>query len=121
MIKVDEYILQFPAEIKLSLNKIRKLIFELAPKVEEKMAYGMPAYRLNNKPLIYYAAFQNHIGLYALPVTNLKFKKELKQYKCGKGSIQLPTNQPIPYDLIKNIIAFRVEETSSKKSKLKRN
>jgi uncharacterized protein YdhG (YjbR/CyaY superfamily) len=121
MTEVDKYFAQFPKQVKEHLNNIRRLIFEMAPGVEEKMAYGMPAYHLNKKPLIYYAAYQNHIGLYALPVTNLKFEKHLKEYKCGKGSIQLPVDQPMPYDLIKRIILFRVEESKSNKSKLKRN
>lgn len=114
MNEVEKYIEQFPKNVKDSLNKIRNLIFKLAPGVEEKMAYGMPAYHLNKKPLVYYAAYKNHIGLYALPVTNVKFKNELLSYKCGKGSIQFPITEPIPYNLIEKIILFRVKETDSK-------
>lgn len=115
MNEVEKYIEQFPNNVKESLYKIRNLIFELAPDAEEKMAYGMPAYHFNKKPLVYYAAFKNHIGLYALPVTNVKFKNELLSYKCGKGSIQFPINEPIPYNFIERIVLFRVKETGSKK------
>ncbi len=115
---VDEYLAQFPKDVKASLTKIRKLIFKLAPDAEEKIAYGMAAYHLNKKPLIYYGGYPNHIGLYGLPATNLKFKKELKVYKCGKGSIQFPLEEPIPYDLISRIIEFRINETSLPKKKI---
>ena len=81
----------------------------------ESMAYGMPAYKLNGKPLVYFAGHKNHIGFYALPTGHSLFNHELSKYKHGKGSVQFPVDQPIPFDLIKRIAEFRVNENSIKK------
>lgn len=73
----------------------------------------MPAFKMK-KVLVYFAAFKNHIGFYALPSGNLAFQEELKNYKTGKGSIQFPLSKPIPYDLIQKIVEFRIKEVSEK-------
>lgn len=109
---VDEYLAEIPENVRAILQKIRELIKEIAPTATEGIAYGMPAYKLNGKPLVYFAAFKNHIGFYALPSGNVAFKEELKKYKTGKGSIQFPLKDEIPYDLIHQIVEFRVEETN---------
>lgn len=112
MNEIDSYILQFPAETQVILTKIRKLIKENAPGAEEMIAYGMPAYKLSKKPLVYFAAYKTHIGFYATPSGHFAFKDELSVYKQGKGSVQFPLHKPIPYDLIENIVKFRVEESN---------
>ena len=96
------------------MQQIRMLILEKAPEAQESISYGMPAYKTNGKPLIYFAAFKNHIGLYATPSGHTHFADALSQYKQGKGSVQFPNEQPLPLDLIAEIIAFRVEENASK-------
>ena len=75
----------------------------------------MPAYKLNKKPLVYFAAFKAHIGFYATPSGHEAFKEELSKYKQGKGSVQFPLDQPIPYDLIVRMVKFRVQETCDSK------
>lgn len=112
---VSTYIQQFPDHIQEVLNEIRSIIFSIAPDVMESMAYGMPAYKTHGKPLVYFAAFKNHIGLYATPSGHTAFATELSSYKQGRGSVQFPLNQPIPYDLIKRIVIFRVEENEKRK------
>ncbi len=107
---IDKYIIQFPDDVQQILNKIRKLIKENAPDAEERIAYGMPGYKTNKKPLVYFAAFKNHVGFYATPTGHHEFKSELSQYKQGKGSVQFPLNKPIPYQLIQKIVKFRVKE-----------
>ena len=77
----------------------------------------MPAYKTNKKPLVYFAGYPNHIGFYATPSGHEKFAKELAEFKQGKGSVQFPLDKPIPYDLIKKIVEFRVLENSSKVKK----
>jgi len=109
---VEKYILRFPENIQKILRKIRKLIKDNAPEAEELISYGMPGYRTNKKPLVYFAAFRNHIGFYATPSGHSEFKEELSKYKQGKGSVQLPIDQPIPYELIKRIVKFRVNENN---------
>jgi uncharacterized protein YdhG (YjbR/CyaY superfamily) len=107
---VDEYISGFPKEIKARLKLIRKVIKENAPEADESMAYGMPAYKTNKKPLVYFAGYEKHIGFYATPSGHEKFKKKLSVYKQGKGSVQFPLDEPLPIDLIVEIVKFRVKE-----------
>ena len=112
---VDKYIQAFPSEVQEILLNIRALVIQLAPDAEEKMSYGIPGYMTNKKPLIYYAAFKNHIGLYATPKAHEEFKEELSQYKQGKGSVQFSLKCPIPYDIIERIIKFKIVESRLKK------
>lgn len=113
MTAVDQYIQQFPESVQTHLTTIRMLIKESAPGAEEGFAYGMPAYKLNKKPLVYFGAFAHHIGFYATPSGHSEFKSDLSAYKHGKGSVQFPLDQPIPYDLIKRMVEFRVSEISA--------
>jgi uncharacterized protein YdhG (YjbR/CyaY superfamily) len=112
---VDSYIATFPEKVREILTKIRILIKENASGAEEGFAYKMPSYKLNKKPLVYFAAFDHHIGFYATPSGHSEFAEELSKYKQGKGSVQFPLNQPMPYDLIARIVRFRVEENLTKK------
>ncbi|MEC7263905.1 MAG: DUF1801 domain-containing protein [Bacteroidota bacterium] len=114
MSEIDDYISKFPEGSQEIMQKIRAIIKDNAPDAVEQMAYGMPGYKTHGKPLVYFAGYKNHIGLYATPSGHEKFAKELSQYKQGKGSVQFPLNQPIPFDLIKKIVAFRVKENASK-------
>lgn len=109
---IDAYIKSFPKKIQELLKKIRATIKKRAPKAEESISYGMPAFKTNGKPLVYFAAFKNHIGFYALPTGHKKFASELSKYKQGKGSVQFPLDQPVPFDLIGRIVEFRVKENS---------
>ena len=111
---VDEYIKTFPLEIQAVLEKVRETIKTNAPGAVESIAYQMPGYKMNGRPLVYFAAFKNHIGFYATPTGHAEFADELAKYKQGKGSVQFPLNEPIPYDLIKRIVVFRVKGNSAK-------
>ena len=107
---IASYFSKFFETSQKRMQQIRMLILEKAPEAQESISYGMPAYKTNGKPLIYFAAFKNHIGLYATPSGHTHFADALSQYKQGKGSVQFPNEQPLPLDLIAEIIAFRVEE-----------
>ncbi len=111
---VDNYIAQFPANVQEILSQIRKIIQELAVGAEEGIFYGMPGYKLYKKPLVYFAGYKNHIGFYATPSGHHAFEDKLKHYKQGKGSVQFPLNEPIPYALIEEIVRFRIEENKKK-------
>lgn len=111
---VDEYIAVFPPETQKRLKAIRRAIVKHAPEAIESIAYGMPAYKTNKKPLVYFGAFAEHIGFYATPTGHEKFKQELSIYKQGKGSVQFPLDQPLPMDLIADIVKFRVNENNQK-------
>jgi uncharacterized protein YdhG (YjbR/CyaY superfamily) len=112
---VEEYISQHPDEIQKILWEIHNLIKRKAPDAVESIAYQMPAYKTNGKPLIYFSCFKNHIGLYATPSGHLKFKDQLSKYKQGKGSVQFPLDKPIPFNLIGQIVEFRVSENQLKR------
>ncbi|MFB2120105.1 iron chaperone [Parapedobacter sp. 2B3] len=111
---VDEYINSFPQGIKVILEQIRQTVRQKSPDAVESISYGMPAYKLNGKPLVYFAGYKNHIGFYATPTGHSEFAEELATYKQGKGSVQFPLNNPMPLDLISRIVAFRVRETLEK-------
>ena len=115
---IDDYIAMQPERNILALEKIRETIKEVAPEAEEVISYQMPAFKYFGI-LVYFAGFKNHIGFYALPSGNDAFQKKLVGYKMGKGSIQFPLDKPIPYDLIRQIVLFRMEENILK-TKLKK-
>lgn len=105
---IDQYISSFPKDVQQILEQIRLTIRELAPDAGETISYGIPTFKLNG-PLVYFAAFKNHIGFYALPSGNEAFRKQLQKYKTGKGSIQFPLSEPMPFKLIEQIVKFRVK------------
>lgn len=116
---IDEYIADFPAEVQAILQKIRQTIQKAAPNGEEAISYQIPAFKLNGRILIYFAAFKNHVSVYPAPRSTPKFKDELAKYKGGKGTVQFPLDKPIPYDLVRRIVKFKTEqnlETSVRKS-----
>lgn len=114
MNEIETYIKQFPDNVQEILRNIRKLVKDNAIEAEEMFAYGMPAYKTNKKPLVYFAAFKNHIGFYAKPSGHREFQDEFSKYKQGKGSVQFPLDKPIPYKLIERIVKFRVTENNKK-------
>ena len=110
---VDGYIALQPKAVQKLLTTLRTTIRKAAPKAEEGIAYRMPAYKLNGKPLVYFAAFAKHIGLYATPSANVAFAKELTAYKTSKGAIQLPVDAPLPVALVTKIVKFKAAEVAS--------
>jgi len=107
---MDEYIKTFPKDVQSILEKMRQTIRKAAPEAVEAISYQMPTFKLNGKNLVHFAAFKNHIGFYPIPSGIEAFKKALSPYKQGKGSVQFPIDKPIPYDLVKKIVIFRVKE-----------
>jgi uncharacterized protein YdhG (YjbR/CyaY superfamily) len=116
---VDAYLQSFPEEIQTILQQIRDTIKAAAPEAVESIAYAMPAYKTEGKALVYFAGFKKHIGFYATPTGHAEFAEELSKYKQGKGSVQFPLNQPIPLELIKRIVVFRVRENADNTNKQK--
>lgn len=111
---VDDYIHSFPKEIQSVLKQVRLTILNNAPMATEGISYGMPAYKANGKPLVYFAAFAKHIGFYATPSGHAHFSEQLSQFKQGKGSVQFPLSQRMPYELIAEIVRFRVDENNNR-------
>ena len=113
---IDEYVKGFPPEIQKKLEEIRSTVKMIAPAAEEKISYQMPTFYLNGN-LVHFAAFKNHIGFYPAPSGIDAFKDELSKYKGAKGSVQFPIDQPLPMELIRKIVEFRVEENLKKPKK----
>ena len=107
--KVKQYIDKQKSPQKETMKKLRILIQNIAPLAEEAMSYGVPAFKLNGRLLVAYAAFKLHLGLYPEPEIIKIFDKELKNYKTSKGAIQFNLNQTIPYDLIEKIIKYKYD------------
>ena len=117
---IDEYIAAFTTEVQAMLQQVRNTIRKAVPDGEEDIRYAMPTFRLNDKNLVHFAAFKNHIGFYPTPTGIESFKKELSKYKQGKGSVQFPLDQPMPLKLITEIVKFNVarnKEVLTKKKK----
>ncbi len=110
---IDSYISQFPAEVQAILEKVRTTIQSAAPEAKETISYLMPAFRLHGI-LVYFAAWEKHIGLYP-PISGDKaLEKAVARYAGPKGNLQFPLDEPIPYDLIERIVKLRVKQDTAK-------
>lgn len=119
---VDEYIALQALETQVLLKQLRQCIKKAAPKAEEEIAYQMPGYKLG-RPLVYFAAYKNHIGFYPTPSGIVAFAKELSPYKTSKGAVQFPIDEKLPLTLITQIVKYRVKENNEKlvlKQKIKK-
>ena len=110
---VDEYFSAFPAGTKKILQQVRKTIKQAAPQAEEVISYNIPAFKLNGM-LVFYAAYEKHIGFYPTASGIKVFQDESTGYKASKGAIQFPIDKPIPLALITKIVKYRVKENLEK-------
>ncbi|HEY1007866.1 MAG TPA: DUF1801 domain-containing protein [Sphingobacteriaceae bacterium] len=115
---VEEYISRFPPKIRQILEQIRETIRNAAPDADEKISYGMPTFTLAGN-LVHFAAFKTHIGFYPVPGGVEAFKDRLAGYRSGKGSVRFPLNEPMPLELIRDVVGFRVRENLERAGKKK--
>ncbi len=106
---IDDYIARFPADVADGLKRIRKTVRAAAPDAVETVSYGLPTFR-QGRVLIHFGAFKDHIGLYP-PVREPSLAARVAPYRGEKGNLRLPLDQPIPYDLIADIVRLRVSKT----------
>ncbi|MFT3951115.1 MAG: DUF1801 domain-containing protein [Oscillospiraceae bacterium] len=111
---VDDYIADQTDEIRPLLAQIRAAIRAAAPDAAEKIAWRMPTF-WQGENLIHFAAAKKHIGIYPGGEATAVFADRLTQYHTAKGSIQLPLDQPLPLDLITDIVRWRVAQAASGK------
>jgi uncharacterized protein YdhG (YjbR/CyaY superfamily) len=111
---IDEYIAGFPPETQAVLGEMRALISAAAPDATETISYAIPTFDLNGRHLVHFAGYARHIGFYPIPSAMVAFADELAPYKSGKGSAQFPLGEPLPADLIRRIVEFRVAENLKK-------
>lgn len=109
--KVDKYFEGLGEKQKDILRSVRGLLREMLPEAEEIMSYGVPAFKLMDKTIMY-AAFKEHVGIYPDPKVIERFEEQLKGYQTSKGTIKFPLDKPIPFDLIKDIVRYKFELNS---------
>ncbi len=112
-----DYLAPWSAAVVERLTALRTLVLACAPDAAESFSYGMPAFKTHGKPLVYFAAYPKHIGLYATPSGHSQFSEALKDYKQGKGSVQFPHDRPMPWELIESMVRFRVAENETRQKK----
>ncbi len=111
---IDQYIASFPSGVGIVLERIRRTIKHAAPAAEEKISYKIPAFFLNGN-LVHFAAFKKHIGLYPAPRNGTKkFQKALSAYLGAKHSVRFPLDEPIPFELIGQLVKVRLKENSER-------
>lgn len=110
---IDDYIAGFPPDVRQILQELRGTIRAAAPQAEETINYGIPTYKLNGN-LVHFAAYKRHIGFYPTPSGVEAFSEQLAPYAVSKGVVKFPLGEPLPQELIQEIVAFRVGEQSRK-------
>ena len=110
---IDEYIATFPEHVQLILGELRKTIRQAVPEAKEVISYQMPAFKLHGV-LVYFAAYERHIGFYPTASGIATFQKEISGYKNSKGAVQFPIDKPLPFDLIAKIVKFRAKEDADR-------
>jgi uncharacterized protein YdhG (YjbR/CyaY superfamily) len=108
---IDEYIASFPPDVRETLQGMRAVIRRAVPDAEEAIRYGIPTFRLYGSNLVHFAAFRDHLSFFPTAAGVEKFQNELSGYRLSRGTIQIPLNAPVPYDLMERIARFRAEET----------
>ena len=109
---IDEYLSGFEPETRRALERMRALIRSVAPDATETISYAIPTFDLGRHHLVHFAGFAKHIGFYPGSSGIEAFKEELKAYKSAKGSVQFPLDQPLPEDLVRRMVEFRVAENT---------
>ena len=110
----DEYAARFPKDVQQLLQQIRLTIRKAAPRAQETISYGIPAFR-QEVILVWFAAHTHHIGFYPGASGIAAFEKDFVRYKYAKGSVQFPIDEPLPLALVTRIVKFRVKERLAKR------
>jgi uncharacterized protein YdhG (YjbR/CyaY superfamily) len=115
---VDEYIAEFPPATQEKLEQLRGIIRTAAPDASEMISYAIPTFDLDGRHLVHFAGYASHIGLYPIgPGLTEALGKELETYKREKSSARFPLDQPLPAELIRRIVEFRIRESRAKAGK----
>ena len=103
---IDEYIAQYPVEVRSILERIRALINRAAPGGLEQIKYGMPAIAIEGRHTIYFAAWKKHVGVYPVHRAPSKLEQDLEEYRSDKDTVKFPFKKPVDWDLVERLIAF---------------
>ncbi len=112
---VEEYMADYDGEVRKRMEKLREIILGCSPDITEKIAWAMPTFVLGGN-LVHFAAQKHHIGFHPSPSAIVAFGDRLAAYKCSKGTVQFPYNKPMPYELIREMVLFRVRENTKEQA-----
>lgn len=101
------------------LRQVRATIRDAAPDARETISYQIPTFALDGHPVVYFAGFKKHVSVYPAPVGSAEFAEEMATYGSGRGTAKFPLDRPIPFDLIRRIVDFRLRETRERSAKRK--
>jgi len=102
-VSVDDYIASYPEETRAQLAQVRQAIQETVPEAQEKISYGMATFTIDGRPLVYFAGWKSHIGLYPVPTGDAAFEAVISPYRRAKDTVRFPISRPVPIDLVTQI------------------
>jgi uncharacterized protein YdhG (YjbR/CyaY superfamily) len=115
---IDEYLATLSEEKRAALERLRKTIKSVVPKAEECISYGVPAFRLDGRPLVAFGAAANHCAFYPMSSSTVAADKdELEGYDTSKGTIRFETNKPLPATLVRKLVKARIAENQARKKR----
>ena len=116
---IDEYLAALPDDKRVALEKLRKAIRAAAPKAEECISYGVPAFRLDGRMLVAFGAAANHCAFYPGSFPLEAHKDELKDYDTSKGTIRFQADKPLPLAFVRKLVKTRIAENEGRRRKSK--
>ena len=114
---ISQYIATFPEDVQKVLEDIRATIKAIAPDAKEKISYQIAAFELNGRNLIHFAGWKKHVSLYPIPSGNEAFEKKIAKFVAGKGTLKFPLDEPVPLELIKEVVRLRLADSSENTGK----
>ena len=113
--EVDDYLAAVPEASRAALEALRRTIREVVPDATETISYQVPTFKYQNRPLVAYGATETGCTFYLMSTDVFNaFKSQVKDFKTGKGSIRFEPDNPIPTDLVQQIVKARVSENTGK-------
>lgn len=112
---IDEYVAEFPPDVRERLDQMRATIRDAAPGAVETISYAIPTFDLRGRHLVHFAGFAHHIGFYPTGSGGDAFRDEFAAYAGGKGSVRFPLDQPLPLDLVRRVVEWRVAQVEAGK------
>lgn len=113
MTTINEFLINVPNSQKAELERIRRVVRESVPEAEEVFSYGIPGFKYNGKYLVGFCAYKDHLSLFPTSRPIMELRDKLKRYKLAKGTIQFTLDNPIPDELIKEIVLSRAADISA--------
>jgi uncharacterized protein YdhG (YjbR/CyaY superfamily) len=118
---IDEYLAGVDADDRDALQKLRETIHGVAAKAEECISYGIPAFRLNGRSLVFFGAWANHCAFYPGSSNTLKkFRNELRDFQTSKGTLRFSPDKPVPIALVKKLLKARIAENNARANRDRR-